>query len=314
MVINRSHLPWALLAGALTLALGAVFMELFHPGVIPNYIPVPDSLGRFPAGRRSVGATPLGLAYGTAAFLIFIFATLLGPRKQKRHWRVGSARAWLRAHIWLSILTIPLVLFHCGFRMGSFMTSGLMALYGLVMSSGFYGLALQQFMPRLMTERLSHEFIYDEIPFIEKRLVEAASEMREELARMEPGADGPPAFAAASGAPALIGRKVEESGVAVLRVLEGDVIPYLRATRGERHRLGRAEFSEHLFRMLKISVREDLRSKVNEIERWCVQRRQIDLQLTLHRWLHYWLFFHAPASLALLVWTGWHAISGMYFY
>src|SRR5690348_81648 len=101
MVINRSHLPWILITVAATLVMGVIYTEVFHRGALPDYIPVPKSWGSMPPGRRSIGATPLGIFYGTAAFLIFIFAALLGARKKKRHWRIGSARAWMRAHIWL---------------------------------------------------------------------------------------------------------------------------------------------------------------------------------------------------------------------
>jgi hypothetical protein len=291
MVINRTHLPWFLLVVVLTLAMGVLYMEAIHPGSVREYLPAPQWLGLMPPARRSIGATPLGVIYGTVAFLIFIFASLLGARKKVRHWRIGSAQAWLRAHIWLSILTVPLVLFHCGFHMGSLMTSGLMVLYTFVMVSGFYGLALQQFMPRMMTERLEREFIHDEIPYIRKQLTESALDLRE----------------------TMLERKDESAGV-IRGALENDVLPYLLAARGKRHRLCKAEFAEYLFRTLRVGVVEDSRSGIDEMERWCTERRQIDAQLAMHRWLHYWLFLHAPASLALIVWTAWHAVSGLYFY
>ena len=54
----------------------------------------------------------------------------------RRYVRAGR-QTWLRAHIWLTILTLPLVFMHAAFRFGSLMTSGLMWLYLLVMLSGF---------------------------------------------------------------------------------------------------------------------------------------------------------------------------------
>jgi hypothetical protein len=181
MILNRSHLPWALLTAVVTLVLAAIYLEVFRQGSIPNYIPVSPTLGVRPLGHRSVGATPLGVVYGSAAFGIFIFAALLGGRKKVRHWRIGRAETWMRAHIWFSILTIPLVLFHCGFRSGSMMTTGLLVLYAVVMLSGFYGLALQQFIPRQMMNRLTQEVIYDQIPYLRKKLAEHAREMVQDL-------------------------------------------------------------------------------------------------------------------------------------
>ena len=201
----------------MTLAMAVIYLEVLRPGSIRTYIPAPAWLGQMPPARRSVGATPLGVAYGTLAYLIFNFAASLGARKKVRHWRIGSAQAWLRAHIWLSILTIPLVLFHCGFRFGSIMTSGLMVLYAFVMVSGFYGLALQQFMPRMITERLPHEFIHDEIPYIRGRRTEAALGLRGEMRRRD-----------------------DESARLVGEALDEDVLPYLRAAQREAAPAGKS--------------------------------------------------------------------------
>jgi len=78
------------------------------------------------------------------------------------------------AHIWLTILTIPLVLFHCGFRLGGLHTSILFWLYAIVMVSGFWGLAMQHFLPHLMMERLPREFVYEQIPNVRATMFEAA--------------------------------------------------------------------------------------------------------------------------------------------
>ncbi len=319
MIINRSHLPWALLVAGATLIFSAAYLEVFRPGLIPRYIPVPDSAGIFPFGHRSVGATPLGIAYGTTAFMIFIFAALLGVRKKVRHWRIGRAESWMRAHIWLSILTIPLVALHCGFHSGSPMTTGLLILYAVVMVSGFYGLALQQFIPRQMMDRLSHEVIYDQIPHLRKLLVASAIELREELAPRElvsAGPKGAGVFGAGGAAaePLLKDQEAEEARATLLKMLESDVLPYLRARRGSRSRLGRQQVSDNLFQLLRLSVAEQHRAKVDQMRRWCDERRQMDLQTLMQHWLHYWLLVHVPASLLLLIWTAWHALTGLFYF
>ncbi len=38
----------------------------------------------------------------------------------------------------------------------------------------------------------------------------------------------------------------------------------------------------------------------------CEESRQLEVQMRLHRWLHGWLFVHAPISFALLVLTAFH--------
>lgn len=64
-------------------------------------------LGRLPGGSSRVG-----LACGIAGGAIILFELLLWPRKRVRSWRLGSAQSWLRAHVWLGLLAVPLVLLH----------------------------------------------------------------------------------------------------------------------------------------------------------------------------------------------------------
>src|SRR5204863_8151813 len=106
---------------------------------------------------RSVVGTPLGIIFGSVAAAIFVFAALLGLRRKRPTLKVGRLQLWLKGHIWLTILTIPLVLLHCGFSSGSPMTQWFLALYAVVMLSGFYGLALQHFLPRVMKEQVPLE-------------------------------------------------------------------------------------------------------------------------------------------------------------
>jgi hypothetical protein len=85
---------------------------------------------------------------------------------------------WLRAHIWLTLLTVPLILLHSGFHLGGPMTTLLMSLYAIVMVSGIYGIALQQRMPTLMKERLPAEIVYEQIPNIRAQLCASAESLR----------------------------------------------------------------------------------------------------------------------------------------
>jgi hypothetical protein len=214
----------------------------------------------------------------------------------------------MRAHIWLSVLSVPLVLFHCGFHSGSALTTGLLILYAVVMASGFYGLALQQILPRQMTDGLSHEVIYEQIPYLRQQLVKSAIGMREGLRQRELEAVGTKRGSEAEDHRAANARATLDE------MLTNGVLPYLRARKGRRFKLGRAQTAEELFRILRASVQEEYREKVDEMRRWCDQRRQMDLQTTMQHWLHYWLLVHVPTSLLLLIWTGWHAVTGLFYF
>ncbi|MEP7014561.1 MAG: hypothetical protein ABI925_03895 [Verrucomicrobiota bacterium] len=193
-IINRAHLPWFVFVVAATLFAAWLYFGNF--GSTPSAFRLPAFLTQTPSGHHSVGGTPLGLTFGATAFGIFIFAGLLGIRKKVVLWRLGTLQRWMRAHIWLTLLTIPLVLFHSGFRMGGPMTTVLWFLYAIAMVSGIYGLALQHQLPRIMKERLPAETVYEQIPHIRAQLAAAAKKMRDSFApappkKMDAGAPAP---------------------------------------------------------------------------------------------------------------------------
>src|SRR5258708_13446773 len=152
-ILNRSHVPWLIFVVLATIAASWIYVGNFHPRRLPAGLGVPHSLVQNRSDHRSVGGTPLGLTYGAIAFAIFIFAALFSVRKRVVLWRLGTLQRWMRSHIWLTLLTIPLVLLHSGFRLGGPMTTLLMALYVIVMVSGIYGLPLHHQIPRVMKAR-----------------------------------------------------------------------------------------------------------------------------------------------------------------
>ena len=374
-IFNRSHVPWLIFVVLATIAASWVYVGNFHPRRLPAGLGLPPSLVQKPSEHRSVGGTPLGLTYGAIAFAIFIFATLFSVRKRVVLWRLGTLQRWMRSHIWLTLLTIPLVLLHSGFRLGGPMTTLLMALYVIVMVSGIYGLALQHQMPHIMKERLPAETVFEQIPHIREQVVIAAEKMRDSFKPAPPkktdaGAPAPsPVKTVTSGStpmastvghmstptaraktvvgstiiaaavspspPAAIGTEMKseaplprsvarakpaaaegdaDSEAVLVEFLERQVLPYLKAKRGERFRLGNSRFSDDTFRFVKLRVPEVYRARVEEIQAWCDERRMLDLQTKLHHWLHAWLFVHVPFSFLLLMLTAWHAFVTLFYY
>ena len=178
-IFNRAHFPWFVFVVAASAFATWLYVGNFASQGLPAAMRLPQSLISKTADYRSVGGTPLGLVFGSIAFGIFIFAGLLGVRKKVVLWRLGTLQRWMRAHIWLTLLTVPLVLFHCGFRLGGPMTTLLIVLYAIVMISGIYGLALQHQLPHTMKERLPAETVYEQIPHIRAQLVAAAQKIRD---------------------------------------------------------------------------------------------------------------------------------------
>ena len=146
MLLDASHRRWiiACLAG-LALATAA-------------YVPYARSALHGPRGGSWIG-----LGYGTAGLALMLYAGVLGLRRRVPMWRVGRATTWMKGHLWLGLLSYPLILFHSGFQLGGPLTLVLMVLFTVVIVSGVYGVVLQQYLPRLMLARLPLETVYEQI-------------------------------------------------------------------------------------------------------------------------------------------------------
>jgi len=307
MLIERSHRNWAVSILLATLICVLIYIHQFHPAWLP-FLPQPRS----PQPPITPGRTILGLTYGSVALAIFVFTCLLGWRRKRPTLFFGCMQTWLRAHIWLSVFTIPLVLMHAGFVMGGPMTTLLMVLYAIVMFSGFFGLALQQFLPHMMAEKLPMEAIYEQIPYIRSQLLARARAIREIL--VKPPA---PSIATPSARPADLAVAPPSLSpvfpAKAIRQVNDIIIPYLQAGSGKRLELGNAKASDSFFRRMAIEVPDELEPTVAELQGLCDERRQLDLQTTYQHWLHGWLIVHAPLSLALLILTVWHAVVTQFF-
>ena len=91
----------------------------------------------------------------------------------------------MRGHLWLGLVTLPLILFHAGFAMRGPLTFVLMLLFFAVYASGIFGAALQHYLPILMTTRVPLETIYEEIPHIRQQLRQEADDLVGTLESME---------------------------------------------------------------------------------------------------------------------------------
>lgn len=300
-IFNRSHVLWIIFVVLATMAAFWIYLGNFQPKLLPATFRAPSSLLQKPSDHRSVGGTPLGLVLGTISLGIFVFAALLGVRKKLPFLPVGNVQRWLRAHIWLTLLTIPLILLHSGFRLGSPMTTTLMMLYAIVMVSGIYGLILQHKLPMMMKESLPAEIVFEQIPNVRAQHCVAAEKLLRSLKQQ-----------AMSGSVAVAIDVSQEEVLADF--IEQRLIPYLRARRGEKYRLGHAREADEIFRHLKLRVDEVYRPRVDEMRRWCEERRLTDTEVRMQHWLHGWLFVHVPLSFLLLLMTVWHAFVTLFRY
>jgi hypothetical protein len=222
-------------------------------------------------------------------------------RKKLPFLPVGNVQRWLRGHIWLTLLTIPLILLHSGFRLGGPMTTTLMVLYAIVMVSGIYGLILQHKLPTMMKESLPAEIVFEQIPNLRAQLCSAAEKLQRSLKQQ------------ATTGSAVVATDVSQEEV-LAGFIEQRLLPYLRARHSEKYRLGHTREADEIFRHLKLRVDEMYRPRVDEMRRWCEERRLTDTQVHMQHWLHGWLFVHVPLSFLLLLMTVWHGFVTLFRY
>jgi hypothetical protein len=294
-----------------------------------------------PQGPR--GGSLAGLAFGVIGFAFMIFAALLGARKRVPTWRVGRAQAWMRGHLWLGFLALPLLLFHGGFHFGGTLTRVLMWLLIVTVFSGVFGAALQHYIPRVMTSDVPLETIYDEIGRVRTLLREEADRMIESLcgnlglskrstgeglraggftALRTIAASAVPlrtsaavsagASAAVAAAPEII-LLSEEEGAPLRRFYLDEMRPFLERPARRGQRLGDVAKTSSAFAGLRMRLPAAGHVTLLDLEDICNEARQLMRQERLHLWLHGWLLLHIPLSLALILLGAVHAVMGLRF-
>lgn len=306
MLIDRTHRRW--------------FIGSVAGLVIASAVYVPYAL-RSAAGPR--GGSAIGLIYGSLGFALMLFAGLLGLRKKFPIWRIGRAQTWMRGHLWLGLLSFPMILMHGGFHFGGTLTRVLMWLFIFVYASGIVGAALQHFMPRLHTSRLPMETIYEQIDHVRQQLVgEATKIVKETSAALEgdvgSASERQRALAAAAGAnwdtTVATGLAVDEQASGELRrLLRDEIAPFLAHSERGAFRISESSVAHALFQQLRVLLPADLHANIDDLENICEEKRQLDEQSRLHKILHGWLLVHIPLSYAVLLLGAWHAVAALRF-
>jgi hypothetical protein len=266
------------------------------------------------------GGTWPGLAYGVAGLALMVYAGVLGLRRRFPTWRVGRATTWMKGHIWLGLAAYPLILFHTGFHVGGPLTLVLIVLLTLVVVSGVYGVAVQQFLPSEMLARVPLETVYEQIDSVVAQLRGEADALVAAAAGTLPIVEEPPPGRTRSGErrahepfvlPSLRPRSAlvtaVPEGAAMREIYLVEIRPYLAPTHPDP-RMAAPAIAAALFRHLRTVMPPTLHETVQELEAICDERRQLAHQKRLHHWLHGWLLVHVPLSMALLLLSLAHAV------
>lgn len=292
MHIDRTHRPWIIWTAALLLVATVVYF-----------------LGGRSLRHGISGGSAVGLIFGSAGYGLMLFAALLSVRKKFTRWRIGRAQTWMRGHIWLGLLSYPLILFHGGFRMGSGLTFTLMLILSVVIITGIGGAILQHYMPRMMTERVGYETIYYQIERVQAQLAEEAEGMLSSLFKKHAqyGLLVPASERTHASATTLVALS-EKSGDQLREAYENTIKPYLAQPGAYKHALNDVRRARSLFAELRTVTPEPVMPVVDGLESICLEKRDLDRQSRMHRILHGWLLAHMPLSFLLIVLGGIHAL------
>ncbi|HKF24517.1 MAG TPA: hypothetical protein VKB24_01035 [Candidatus Acidoferrum sp.] len=329
MLLDRSQRGWAF--GSLGMLAAA--LAIYVPYAVIS-----------PAGPR--GGSGLGLMFGAAGFAFMLYAAALGARKRVPTWRLGRAKAWMRGHLWLGLLALPMILFHGGFHFGGTLTRVLMWLLIVTVASGIYGAVLQHLVPRKMTSDVPLETIYDEIAQVRALLAAEAGRTVEALcggflperetdltqgtgkvqraggftalrpitASAAPlrtsaavSAGASAAVAPAAEIPLLALNESEPLRSFYLRELQ----PFLDRPNQRGSRLADQARAAGAFSALRTALPAAAHQALEDLAGICDEARQLRRQERLHRWLHGWLLAHIPLSLALIVLGAVHAVMAL---
>jgi len=328
MLVNRQTLPqhWRWIVAVTGIGLASIAFYLLYAAQATS--------GRWPGGSSLPG-----ILFGAMAAAIILFEFLLWPRKwpQVRAWRIGKTQVWMRAHIWLGLLSAPLVVLHHGLAMewGGLLTWLLMLSFWGVILSGVLGLYLQQVLPSYMLHSLPAESIYSQLPSLSGQMVSDAEQLLSEVSGMRVGAgeaekeDGDEVVRhVVVGAVRSIGNvkgKVLETqstdrkhlarddSAKLVQAFDHTIRPYLVDGARSQSPIKNKTQSMTFFSSLEGSVSPEAREMVETLREFSDTRRQFDQQARVHRLLHGWMSIHLPLSVALVLLLLTHIVTAVWY-
>ena len=305
MIIDSQHTRWIAFS-VLILLVCLVFYIPYHR----------DSLG------HPVGGSGHGIVFGILGFVLMFIAGLLGARKRVRVWRIGRAQEWMRAHIWLGLISFPIILFHSGLRLGGgHLTRMLMYLFIIVIISGIIGLIIQHILPRYMFTRIQRETIYEQIPHVIEQLRSEADELIKRTCgdldiSGESESDGGRSTLRLTQSTvttaAAVATEPSQGSLTLRQFYLQEVRPYL-VHKLEDATLQNEATGDNRFSHIRLLLPGALHEPLEDLQTLCSERRDLKRQEILHYWLHGWLLIHIPIAYGLLLLSVIHALFSVFF-
>jgi hypothetical protein len=291
VLIDGRHKGWILWTGLAAVGATALYIGLDR---------------RLPGGVT--GGTVAGLWYGIVGSALMVYAGLLSTlRRVPSWWWVGSRKVWLRGHIWLGLLSELFILLHSGFRWGGMLERVLWVILTLTIVTGIVGLAIQKWVPRMLTVRFINEAPYEQIPHLCGQLRRKADQIVDALCPLDrTGPGSTERFA--------VGSTIASTESALRQFYEHELRPFLGDSYARGSPLANPRVIEtRLAAISALSWSPDAIARIAALGTVCEDRRQLGEQERLHQLLHGWLLLHVPLSVMLLVLGLAHAVMSLYY-
>jgi hypothetical protein len=245
---------------------------------------------------------------------MMLFAGLLGARKKRPLWRIGRAKVWMRGHLWLGALSLPMILFHAGFAARGPLTFVMTILLVVVVLSGIVGAMMQHYLPARIMAEVPLETIYEQLPVVREQLREEAGAIVGRLCAR-------PEFALATASTYETGRVgvleagdeetvdlTEQERANLWHVFTTGIVPFLREPESKESPLANAIKARLYFEALRRQCPASVHEALNDLESICDEERQLTRQRRMYLILHSWLLVHVPLAVTLLVLGAIHAV------
>lgn len=224
---------------------------------------------------------------GYALFAMLLALGLFNVKKRLVALPLGTARAWMVAHLVIGAICVPLYLQHArGLWPGGYYERAIALCFYVVMLSGAGGYLLQRLLPRRLAQ-LEMEVIYERIPGEIFAVRERVEDLVVKGVR-EAGSD-------------TLGRYYLESLHWFFRrprFFLSHLFGSGRSARWIRGHVG----------ALRRYLNEPERRVLDELEQLAFRKNLLDAHYALQSVLKLWLFVHIPAAAALIALVLWHLL------
>ncbi len=236
--------------------------------------------------------TAWGMSYGIAAAVLMTGVALYGLRRRTKKisskYRLGTSQTWLQFHLYGGALFLLLVFMHTGFRVPSgILTWWLWFLSLWITLSGFLGVLLQKWIPKILASGLAIEVLYERIPALVGEIREKAENLIQTCGD-------------------TIQEFYQTHLAAALAAPQPRLIYYADITGGIH---ARTKQFDYLRRFLPAGEK----AKLDQLEAIYKTKLELDAHYTLQKALRWWLYLHLPVSLVLFVLLGLHLYAVLYY-